>query len=173
MPRDTPNLRRSLIRTQTTDPGRRPQGCFAAVGLVPVFGVYEACRYYRTGLGGLPHALRQDAADGWDDLLGSGDLQRKPEELKAKADGGHAFAQFIGILNQAVLFEGLANDVVHRPARVRPPGALGEGLAAGLLGRCAVDQRVLERGAADAEPREAPGPGVLAGHERRGGRSGG
>jgi len=73
---------------------------WAAVAFVLVFGVYEACRYYRTGLGGLPHALRQDAADGWDDLLGSGDLQRKPEELMAKADGGHAFAQFVYALRR-------------------------------------------------------------------------
>jgi TPR repeat protein len=73
---------------------------WAAMGFVLGFGVYEACRYYRTGLGGLPHAVRQDVADGWDDLHGSGDLQRDPKELKAKADGGHAFAQFVYALRR-------------------------------------------------------------------------
>jgi len=71
-----------------------------AVGFVLLFMVYEACRYYRTGLGGLPHAIRQDAADGWDDLQGLSDLQRDPKELKAKADGGHAFAQFVYALRR-------------------------------------------------------------------------
>ncbi len=66
-----------------------------ALGFVAAFGAYEGCRLYRTNLLGLPHAIRQDVADGWDDFHGLNDLRRPAEELQAKADGGHAFAQFV------------------------------------------------------------------------------
>lgn len=72
-----------------------------ALGFVVVFGTYEACRLYRTNLLDLPAALGQDFSDWRDDVfLGESYLEKAPAELKAKADAGHAFAQYVYALRR-------------------------------------------------------------------------
>ena len=72
-----------------------------AVGFVLVFGVLEMSRHYRTNLLGLPAAIGQDLSDWYDDaFLGEGYLQKDPAELKAKADAGNAFAQYVYALRK-------------------------------------------------------------------------
>lgn len=72
----------------------------AALVFIVVLGTYEACRSYQTTLWGLPQEIWQDVQEGWDDFHGVSDLQRDPLVLKAKADGGHAFAQYVYALRK-------------------------------------------------------------------------
>jgi TPR repeat protein len=65
-----------------------------------VFGCFEGCHHYHTGLMGLPKEVWQDVEEEWDDFHGVSDLQRDPMVLKAKADGGHAFAQYVYALRK-------------------------------------------------------------------------
>ena len=71
-----------------------------ALAFIVTFGVYEGCRHYHTGPLGLPSEIWQDVLEEWDDFHGVNDLQRDAKALKAKADGGHAFAQYVYALRK-------------------------------------------------------------------------